>query len=297
MTLPIRLIAVDVDGTLLDSRHQLPPRNAAALVAAAARGCEIALATGRRYNFVHPIAARLGCPCLIIASNGALVRRYATRRLESPAPVGGPPLADLYRHFLPREKARAILAALPAYRHQAVVTMPEGAAENELYMEPEREPPDDSRRGFATWLAANRNHLAFALPLERCLTADPVQLMYGGGMAEVAAVAAQLAAQPLAAELTCLRTLYPRRDLGILDVLDRGVDKGAALAAVAARLAIPAAAILAIGDNYNDLGMLAFAGQAVLMGNAHPGMDRPGWRRTADNDHDGVAAAVEGLWR
>ncbi|MGH9489538.1 MAG: HAD hydrolase family protein, partial [Terriglobales bacterium] len=56
-----------------------------------------------------------------------------------------------------------------------------------------------------------------------------------------------------------------------------------------------AAEVLAIGDNYNDLGMLEFAGQAVLMGNAHAAMDRPGWARTVDNDHDGVAATIEAL--
>lgn len=287
MTLPIRLIAVDVDGTLLDSQHQLPPRNAAALAAAAARGCAIALATGRRYNFVRPIAAALGCPCLVIASNGALVRLFE--------PGSGAPAEDLYRHFLPRAKARAVLAALAPFRRQAVVTMPEGTAGSELYMEAERDAPAASRRAFATWLASNRDQLSFLTPLEDCLSADPVQLMYGGSVAAVAAIGAALAVQPVAAELTCLRTLYPRRDLGILDVLDRGVDKGAALAAVAARLAIPAAAVLAIGDNYNDLGMLEFAGQAVLMGNAHVAMDRPGWRRTADNDHDGVAVVIEGL--
>ncbi|MGH9534778.1 MAG: HAD family hydrolase, partial [Terriglobales bacterium] len=120
-----------------------------------------------------------------------------------------------------------------------------------------------------------------------------IQLMYGGGMAQVVAIGAELAAGPWGSRLTCLQTLYPQRDLGILDILDAGVDKGAALAAVAARQGVRPEAVLAIGDNYNDLGMLGFAGRAVLMGNAHAAMDRPGWARTADNDHAGVAQAVE----
>lgn len=286
--MPLRLIAVDVDGTLLDSRHQLPPRNAAALRSALSRGCEIALATGRRYNFVRPIAAALGCPCWVIASNGALVRRFEPGTVAT--------VSAAYRHFLPRAKARAVLGALSEYQHQAVVTMPEGAAPSELYMEPERDPPAASRLAFATWLAGNRKDLAYVAPLERCLSADPVQLMFGGGVATVRTIGEALAAQPLARELTSLRTLYPHRDLGILDVLDAGVDKGVALRSLAEQLKIPAAGVLAIGDNYNDLGMLEFAGQAVLMGNAHPGMDRPGWRRTTDNDHAGVAAILEQLW-
>lgn len=286
MPLAIRLLAVDVDGTLLDSQHRLPPRNAAALAAAAARGVVIALATGRRFNFVRPIAAALGCPSLIVASNGALVREAA---------AGGEPGREWFRHFLPRRKARAVLATLARYRDQAVVTMPEDGAAAELYMTPERDPSAAERRAFATWVGSNRDHLAYSDPLERCLTTDPIQLMYGGSVAAVRAIAEELAAAPLGTELTLLRTLYPRRDLGILDILDAGVDKGAALAAVASRLAIPAAAVAAIGDNYNDVGMLTFAGRAVLMGNAHAAMDRPGWARTADNDQDGVARAVEML--
>ncbi len=291
LLMAIRILAVDVDGTLLDSRHQLPPRNAAALAAATAQGIQVVLATGRRFNFVLPIIAALGCPCWVIASNGALVRKFTPRDV---VPGGGLD-ADWFRHFLPHSKARAVLSLLAPYEDQAVITMPERDGQPELFMRPERDPPAPGRRAFASWLRSNRNQLAFAAPLETCLTADPVQLMYGGSVSDARAIGAALAASPLAAELTCLQTLYPRRDLGILDVLDRGVDKGAALAAVAAQLGIGAAEVLAIGDNYNDLGMLEFAGQAVLMGNAHAAMDRPGWARTADNDHDGVAATIEAL--
>ncbi len=286
MSAAIQLLAVDVDGTLLDSQHRLPPRNAAALAAAAERGVVIALATGRRFNFVRPIAAALGCPSLVIASGGGLVREME---------AGGRPGAEWFRHFLPRDKARAVLAALAPYEDQAVVTMPEGAAGRELWMTPESEQAAAARRVFAGWMAGNREQMAYAAPLESCLTTDPIQLMYAGTLAQDQAISAELAARPLAAGLTLLRTLYPRRDLGILDILDAGVDKGAALAAVASRLGIPADAVAAIGDNYNDVGMLTFAGRAVLMGNAHAAMDRPGWARTADNDHDGVARAVEML--
>lgn len=284
MAAAMQLLAVDVDGTLLDSRHALPPRNAAALAAAARRGVRIVLATGRRFNFVRPIIAGLGCPCLVIASNGALVRVCG---------AGGEPGEEWFRHCLPLETAGGVLAALRRYCDQAVVTLPEAPGRAELYMTPERLPPAPARRAFASWLESNREHLAFVAPLERCLTADPIQLMYGGGMAQVVAIGAELAAGPWGPRLTCLQTLYPQRDLGILDILDAGVDKGAALAAVAARQGVRPEAVLAIGDNYNDLGMLGFAGRAVLMGNAHAAMDRPGWARTADNDHAGVAQAVE----
>ena len=71
----IRLVAIDIDGTLLDSRWHLPDRNREAIVAAVAPGVEVALVTGRMYGFAQPIIDLLPCPVTAIVSNGAIVRR------------------------------------------------------------------------------------------------------------------------------------------------------------------------------------------------------------------------------
>src|SRR5450631_1164103 len=72
--MPVRLIALDIDGTLLDERSQLPAINRNAVIEAAARGIEIALVTGRRYDFATPVARQFPCPLTMIVNNGTLVK-------------------------------------------------------------------------------------------------------------------------------------------------------------------------------------------------------------------------------
>jgi HAD superfamily hydrolase (TIGR01484 family) len=71
----IRLVAIDIDGTLLDSRWQLPDRNRDAVCDAVAAGVEVAIVTGRRYDFAKPVLTQFPCALTAIVSNGAEVRR------------------------------------------------------------------------------------------------------------------------------------------------------------------------------------------------------------------------------
>jgi HAD superfamily hydrolase (TIGR01484 family) len=77
----VRLIALDIDGTLLDSRWQLPEANRAAISEAARRGIEVALVTGRRYDFAMPVARQLDSPLTMIVNNGALIRSKRGKRI------------------------------------------------------------------------------------------------------------------------------------------------------------------------------------------------------------------------
>jgi hydroxymethylpyrimidine pyrophosphatase-like HAD family hydrolase len=88
-------------------------------------------------------------------------------------------------------------------------------------------------------------------------------------------------------------TEYPARDLSLMDVLDRGCNKGAALAWWAERRGIAREEVMAIGDNWNDREMLEWAGLPVLMGNSSEELKQNGWAVTARNDESGVAAAIE----
>jgi hydroxymethylpyrimidine pyrophosphatase-like HAD family hydrolase len=94
------------------------------------------------------------------------------------------------------------------------------------------------------------------------------------------------------------RTEYPGRDLSILDILPPGCSKGSALERLAASLGIRQEEVMAIGDNYNDVEMLSYAGQPVLMGNAPAELleraEERGWSITATNDDDGVAHSILG---
>ena len=104
---------------------------------------------------------------------------------------------------------------------------------------------------------------------------------------------AALATSGLDQQITVVRTEYPIRDLSIVDVLNQGCSKGHALKRWADHRGIPREQVMAIGDNFNDIEMLAFAGHPVIMGNACEELRKTGWTVTLGNDQCGVAAAVE----
>src|SRR5262249_44600519 len=127
----------------------------------------------------------------------------------------------------------------------------------------------------------------------RCLTSDPVQAMFCGDIDQMEPVEERLRDGSLDKEITVLKTRYDARDLCILDVLRNGCSKGHALERWAAHLGVSAAETMAIGDNYNDVEMLEFAGHPFVMGNASDDLKQNGWTVTHDADHYGVAAALE----
>ena len=100
----IRLLALDIDGTLLDSHGQLPTRNIDAIARAIDHGVEVALATGRRYDFARPIFEQLPSPLTLVLSNGAVVKKKDGE--------------TLMRRLLPRAIAREVLDAVPEHRHE-----------------------------------------------------------------------------------------------------------------------------------------------------------------------------------
>src|SRR5689334_10671884 len=103
----IRLIALDIDGTLLDGDGRIPEQNREAIARAIDAGVEVALATGRRHDFARPIFESLPGPLTLILSNGAIIK---TRKGET-----------VMRSLLPREVARAVLMKVPEHRDSAAV--------------------------------------------------------------------------------------------------------------------------------------------------------------------------------
>jgi len=269
----VRLIALDIDGTLLDSRWKLPEANRAAICEAARRGIEVALVTGRRYDFALPVARDLGCPLTMIVNNGGMIRAS-----------GG---ETLLRHLLPMEVARPVLEMCRKWRAGAAVIFDRPRA-HQLMLE--KLEPDDSIR--YAYYSRNLEFIGLADPLESCLTEDPLQVMFSGTLAEMEEAEQSLASSPLAERLRLAATKYAVRDFAMLDVLPPGCSKGMALAEWADRQGLRREEILAIGDNHNDLEMLHFAGIPVVMGNSVPELKNFGWYETHSNDEGGVAAAI-----
>lgn len=271
---PIRLLAIDIDGTLLDSRFELSPANREAVVSARQLGIEIVLVTGRRFSFAQPIVAQFGVELAVLASNGAVVKS-----------ADGVTLA---RQLLPRRLARAVLAATRSWRESAVLVFDRDAV-GQLVAEPLRL----SHPSVLRYFERSSHLIRYVEQLEAALDDDPIQVLFMGQVQPMRDLFQELRQDPGESVVSLARTEYPLRDLTILDVLARGCNKGAALARWAAERGIAPQETMAIGDNWNDWEMLQFAGLAVVMGNGTPELKDQGWPVTASNDENGVAQAIQ----
>jgi hypothetical protein len=158
---------------------------------------------------------------------------------------------------------------------------------------------DQAHGRIALWVEANRNAIEVVKPLEQALQdgEDPIQGMVAGGLSKMRKAETALKASEWNGSCECIKTEYPGRDLSILDLLPLGVSKGWALERLAARLGVDRKETMAIGDNWNDVGMLEWAGQGVMMGNAAGELrtmaEMRGWEQAPPNDEDGVAVVLE----
>jgi Cof subfamily protein (haloacid dehalogenase superfamily) len=272
--MPVQLIALDIDGTLLNSRFVVSERNRAAIAEATRRGIEVALVTGRRYDFAMPVALQIDSPLTMIVNNGALVR---TKEGET-----------LARHLLPRDTALRVLQATLPWREATSVVFDRALA-NQVMMEA-IDLEDGIRGAYYKW---NRPFLGEARPLETCLVEDPIQVMFSGPVQPMKAAEQALRGVQFVGEFALAVTAYESKDFSMIDVINPRVSKGTALAEWASLRGIARDEILAIGDNHNDEEMLSFAGIPVVMENAVPELKTRGWHITHTNDNDGVAAAIE----
>jgi Cof subfamily protein (haloacid dehalogenase superfamily) len=269
----IRLLAIDIDGTLLDSRGHVPDAHRDAIAEAAARGIEIALATGRSFHFSRPIAEALPVPLTLIVNNGALLKdRDGSTEL---------------RHLLSREAAREVLAGTRAYEDSVALVFDRPSERQIIFERMDWTQPN--RRGY---YEKSKAFIAeSAGPLAGMLTEDPVQVMFNGGVAAMRALAAGLRALPNAGEFSVAVTEYEHRDFSLVDVNAAGCSKGSTLAKWAHMHGLDRADVMAVGDNLNDVEMLDFAGTAVVMGNASEDVRR-GRVVTGTNDEGGLADAI-----
>jgi Cof subfamily protein (haloacid dehalogenase superfamily) len=271
-----------MDGTLLPTFAQtISPRTAKALRAAQQAGIIVAIATGRRTNYTVPLLDGLGlrADTPLLTSNGAVTRT-----------LGGDPID---RCQLPAQVARGLCGLLREFG--AVVFTFDRPGRGELVLED----LDQAHGRISLWVEANRNAIEVVKPLEQALPdgEDPIQGMVTGGLSKMKLAEIALKASQWSGSCECVRTEYPARDLSILDLLPFGVSKGWALERLANRLGIDRKATMAIGDNWNDVDMLEWAGQGVMMGNAAVELrtlaKMRGWKQAPPNDQEGVAVILE----
>lgn len=285
----IRLIAADLDGTLVHSSGIITPRNRAALERARRAGIHVAINTGRRHSYALRALRSINLPPgdAVISSNGAVVRTVAGDLL--------------WRGSLALPVARRLLEELRPWRNSLVFTFdligPQGAdVPGALLLEE----LDTLHGSIRRWMETNAASIRRVFPLEDAFTAEdatePIQAMLCGTMTRMHAAEALLQ-QQFTDEIETYRTEYPGNDLCILDIMPRGRSKGTALLQFAELYDIAPRQIMAIGDNWNDVPMLDVAGTPVVLGNAPDELQAyaraQGWHIGKSGDEDGVALAVE----
>ncbi len=273
----VRLIAIDIDGTLLNPEFRISETDLATLRRVHAQGVEVILVTGRRHTFALPIAQQLGFDLWLISSNGAVTRSLAGE--------------TFHRDLLPEPTCRQLLRVMQEFRGQTVLTFDRDDLHGDGSGTIVIERLDELEASIQRWLEKNRQYIQFVVPIENALTTDPVQVMFCGPVAHMQRVLQVLGNCGL--PITVLRTEYPGRDLSIVDVLNAGCSKGHALERWANYRNLTAGQVMAIGDNYNDIEMLAFAGHPFIMGNASQELRSRGWTLTRSNAESGVSAAIE----
>jgi len=296
-----RLIAIDLDGTLLNSSGQVSPRNLAALRLAESSSIEIVISTGRRHSFAMRVLRDLNLrpASAVVSSNGTVIRTIGSELIHCT--------------HLPLSTARWLCSHLNDYRNTLVLTFdltgPDGEDSRGALIVQHL---DDLHASIGRWIRANERYIAQVSRIEDALhpgANPPIQMMLCGPIDRMREAEALLVQHPLVtpvgehespqAEVALHRTTYPDTDLTLLDILPAGCSKASALKHIARLRGLTSADILAIGDNWNDVAMLRLAGHAALMSNAPDDLkalaSTSGWLMVPSNDEDGVAVAIESV--
>ena len=262
-TPPVRLIATDLDGTLVRSDGTISRRTRRALTAAEGAGLLVALVTGRPPRWMAPVAEATGHTGVAVCANGALLYDMHTERVVA---------SRLLDPGTQRAVAARLREAVPGLRFAVEYALGFG-----------HEP--GYRHGWAIGAVDVRVGPADAIldrPAAKLLVRHPTM-----ACDELLVLAGKLLGGEVAVTSSSHECL--------LEISAPGVTKATGLTELAATAGVAAEEVVAFGDMPNDLPMLAWAGRAVAVANAHPEVLAAADEVTASNDEDGVAVVVERL--
>ena len=272
MNRSFRLVAVDLDGTLLSSTREIAEENKQALAACADARVAVAIVTGRRFPSARPYVANLPIDPFVVANSGAIIMSGLAGGL-------------LRVRLLERAVAEAVLDIATEAETEPIVHDGPNGEGHLILREDARVPPNVGRYLNQTipppiWVPS--------LVLER----DPVQIGFAAGLTEIREFAEHLTRALSVASVSIIKTEYPNEDLALLDILAADANKSSALKFLSTLIGVPMSETLAIGDNWNDLDMLEAAGLGVVMANAVEELKNKGFAETTTNDEAGVANAI-----
>ncbi len=261
----IRLIASDLDGTLLNDNSELSPRTIRAAERAMAAGAKFVVASGRMYLSSRPFAEQLHANAPMIVFNGALACDWRTG-------------APLFKADIPAETARAVCAAAEA-RGVFIQYFPERG----FFYEKRVAAVCDEYEARIRWRGE-----AVGVPLSTWISQSAMKLLCLGPHEALHALA-----EHVRASFPTLRAMFSHPTY--LEIVRAGVDKAEALRALAERLGVKREEVAAFGDADNDLAMLLYAGHGYAMKNADEAVRDRATLHAPANDEDGVARVLEEL--
>lgn len=264
----IKLVAIDIDGTLLDSQRQLSQKNIDAIQKADARGVKIVLCTGRPFLGMKDLIPTLGLNHkgnYAIVFNGAQIRTADTGEIIEQNTLN---TADLNRWYDETERVQLPLNIIDneyVYEPPVYPDGPEAFYVSKITTAP-------SKRVDYSQFAPNHDFLKFVITVE-----------------------AQYLVEQFAKIDQSLKEGYfiTRSHPFQIEVMKQGVHKGQALKNLGQALNIKPEEMMVLGDQANDIGMFHVAGIAVAMGNAIDDVKETADWVTATNDESGVALAIE----
>ena len=280
----IKLLALDLDGTLLNSRGEISNKNLEAIEQAEANGVLVTIATGRRFRDALPVARQINLNAPLICHNGALIKYVDT-------------LENVAVSLLEKETVGEILrvgrdfggdALLSADPHGKGVLLYDRISDENIPLQ-----------RYVAW--SKRLHGAEAeeavhhVPNLEDINGEieTVHVSFSGALAPMAELQKVLEFE-LKDSVNILATIYPHLDFTLIDILPADASKGIGVEKLASMNKLSAENVMTIGDNFNDLEMLEYAGTAVVMGNASPELrSRTDFFTTLSNDENGVALAIK----
>jgi len=270
-----KIVAVDIDGTLLDSRGELPSENASAIRRTVDLGIKVILVTGRRYGTARKVAYSLELDFPLITHNGALVRYPSDS-------------ARLATWFLSPEIAYEILAVTDPFLPYIVLHR-----DKPLQGQMVTHPRSLENRALQGYLEKMPQSVYQLERLEDAINDDLIQIMFAGTLSAMSEVEKSFENSGLLEKVKLTKTYYAEKNIGIVDILDKDCSKRCALEFLAGFYDCQPQEILAIGDNYNDLEMLEYAGVGVVMRNCVDELKGKGFEETSSNDDFGVAKTLQ----
>jgi Cof subfamily protein (haloacid dehalogenase superfamily) len=258
----IKLIAMDMDDTVLNNKLEISGRTREVIQAAVAKGIFVTFATGRMYCSCRRFALELGLDVPLITYNGALIQRVLSDEI-------------LFHQPVPFKEARKITQWAEQNSHHLQLYV-----DDRVYV---RECNDK-----AVWYGHHAGVEMFAVgPLPEFIAKEPTKMLIMADADNLQQITAEL--RELCGNALSLTRSKPT----FLEIVHADVSKGKALAHLAQSLGIERQEVMAIGDSYNDLDMIEYAGLGVAMGNAQQFIKERADFVTTSNNDDGVAEAIE----